>query len=263
MMSFYTAGDSQITHCPAWCWVLKQGQPQWANPRILNIHSSPPGQNGRHFADDIFRCIFVNEKFYISIKISLKFVPKGPNDNYNPALVKIMAWRWIGDKPLSESMLTRFTDALHCRGDLKFGPSWQAPKLSWWSKMLCHKYMGPPATTWGHQQCSLDYDSSFTWIILFNRNIPFANIWERLKSQQPIRFFVIDRFIFLPHPIPLHENRIQIWILYCLLYISTLSRYSQNSHWVLCGAQTMCMWYTNLSNYHKNKVGGHFSLVYL
>ena len=45
-----------------------------------------PGQNGRHFADDIFRCNFVNEKFYILIQISLKFVPKGPIDN-NPALV--------------------------------------------------------------------------------------------------------------------------------------------------------------------------------
>ena len=42
------------------------------------INPSPPGQNGHHFAEDIFRCIFVNEKFYILIKISLKFVPKGP-----------------------------------------------------------------------------------------------------------------------------------------------------------------------------------------
>ena len=36
--------------------------------------SYPPGKNGRHFADDIFKCIFVNEKFCILIKISLKFV---------------------------------------------------------------------------------------------------------------------------------------------------------------------------------------------
>ena len=43
------------------------------------------GQNDRHLADDIFRCIFANEKFCILIKISLKFVPKGPIDN-NPAL---------------------------------------------------------------------------------------------------------------------------------------------------------------------------------
>ena len=39
-----------------------------------------PGQNGRDFADDIFKCIFVNEKFCISIRISLKFVPNGPVD---------------------------------------------------------------------------------------------------------------------------------------------------------------------------------------
>ena len=51
-----------------------------------------------------------NEKFCILIKISLTFVPKGPIDN-PPALVKIMAWHWIGDKPLSEPMLTRLTDA--------------------------------------------------------------------------------------------------------------------------------------------------------
>ena len=50
------------------------------------INSSPPGQNGRHLADDIFRFIFVNENFYILIKISLKFFPKGPIGN-NPALV--------------------------------------------------------------------------------------------------------------------------------------------------------------------------------
>ena len=33
-----------------------------------DINSSSPGQNGHHFADDIFRCIFVNEKFCISLK---------------------------------------------------------------------------------------------------------------------------------------------------------------------------------------------------
>ena len=38
------------------------------------------------------------------IKISLKFVPKGPIDN-NPELIQIMAWRQPGDKPLSEPMM--------------------------------------------------------------------------------------------------------------------------------------------------------------
>ena len=40
--------------------------------------------------------IFVNEKFFILIQISPKFVPKGPIDS-NPALVWIMAWRRIGN----------------------------------------------------------------------------------------------------------------------------------------------------------------------
>ena len=51
-----------------------------------HIKSSFPGQNGCHCADDIFRCIFVNEKLCILIKISLKIVPTGPIEN-NLALV--------------------------------------------------------------------------------------------------------------------------------------------------------------------------------
>ena len=46
----------------------------------------------------------MNENVRISIKISLKFVPKGPSNN-NPALVQIMAWRRSGDEPLSEPMM--------------------------------------------------------------------------------------------------------------------------------------------------------------
>ena len=34
-------------------------------------------QNGNHFEDDFFKCIFLNENAWISIDISLKFVPKG------------------------------------------------------------------------------------------------------------------------------------------------------------------------------------------
>ena len=68
---------------------------------IRLINSLRPRQNGRHFADDIFKCIFLNENAWIPIKISLKFVPKGPINDI-PALVQIMAWRRPGDKPLSE-----------------------------------------------------------------------------------------------------------------------------------------------------------------
>ena len=61
-------------------------------------------ENGCSFQDDIFKCIFLNENVWNSIKISLKFVPKGPINNI-PALVQIMAWCRPGDKPLSEPMM--------------------------------------------------------------------------------------------------------------------------------------------------------------
>ena len=47
-----------------------------------------------------------NETVRILIKISLKFVAKGPISNI-PSLVQIMAWHQPGAKPLSEPMLVR------------------------------------------------------------------------------------------------------------------------------------------------------------
>ena len=71
-----------------------------------HLNTFIPRQNGRHFPDDIFRWIFLNENVWIAVKISLKFVPKGPINNI-PALVQIMAWRRSDDKPLSETMMVR------------------------------------------------------------------------------------------------------------------------------------------------------------
>ena len=68
---------------------------------VLYFNSLRPRPNRRHFADDIFKWIFLNED--VRISISLKFVPKG-SINKIPALVQIMAWRRPGDKPLSEPM---------------------------------------------------------------------------------------------------------------------------------------------------------------
>ena len=65
-----------------------------------------PRQNGRHFPNDTFKCIFLNENIYISINISLKFVPKVQINNI-PTLVSIMAWHRPVDKPLSEAMMVR------------------------------------------------------------------------------------------------------------------------------------------------------------
>ena len=63
---------------------------------LAAVNTLRPRPNGRHFADDTFKRIFVNENVRISIKISLKFVPKGRISNI-PALVQIMVWRRPGD----------------------------------------------------------------------------------------------------------------------------------------------------------------------
>ena len=65
-----------------------------------SVNTLKPRQNGRHFPDDIFKCIFLNENIWTLIEISPEFVPKGPINNI-PALVQIMAWHRPDDKPLS------------------------------------------------------------------------------------------------------------------------------------------------------------------
>ena len=62
------------------------------------------GQNSHHFADDVFKCIFVNEQVLISLKISLEFVPNVRANNI-AALVQTIAWRRPGDKSLSEQTM--------------------------------------------------------------------------------------------------------------------------------------------------------------
>ena len=81
----------------------------WLNTTINRVKGTyfnalRPRQNGRHFADDTFKRIFLKENVRILLKISMKFVPKVRINNI-PALVQ--AWRRPGDKPLSEPMLVR------------------------------------------------------------------------------------------------------------------------------------------------------------
>ena len=86
-----------------WRWVRSLGA--WINMmNMLVVNTLWPRQNSRHFADNIFKCIFLNGNARILIAISLKFVPRGPFNNI-PALVQIMAWHWPGDKPLYEPMM--------------------------------------------------------------------------------------------------------------------------------------------------------------
>ena len=95
---------------------MRLSRPYWINPLR-------PRQNGRHFADDIFKCIFLNENVFISIKISLKFIPKGPINNI-PALIQIMVGRRPGDKPLSEPMMVKLPTHICVTR-----PQWIAPNF--------------------------------------------------------------------------------------------------------------------------------------
>ena len=80
---------------------------------LSSSNSLRPRQNGLRFTYDNFKCIFFNENVIIAIKISLKFLSKGPIHNIS-ALDQIMAWQRIGDKPSSEPMMTQFNDAYMC-----------------------------------------------------------------------------------------------------------------------------------------------------
>ena len=73
---------------------------------VAMVNTLRPRQSGHHFADDIFKWIFLNENVWISINISQNFVAMGPINNITK-LVKVMAWRRSGDKPLSEPMMVR------------------------------------------------------------------------------------------------------------------------------------------------------------
>ena len=89
-----------------WIWVnVRLSHYQWSDSKNI-INTLRPRQNGCHLPNDIFKWIFLNENVWISINISLRFVPRGPINNI-PILVQVMAWRRPGDKPLSEPMMVR------------------------------------------------------------------------------------------------------------------------------------------------------------
>ena len=123
------------------------------------LNSLRPRQNGRLFADDIFKCIFLNESVRISITISLKFVPKGLFNNI-PALVPIMAWHRLGDKPLSEAMMVK--QATHM---CVTRPQW----VKWWSGSLSEPKIF----------CMYD----ILWKYNISRNHTFWNITNSTESQ--------------------------------------------------------------------------------
>ena len=92
---FFAENVGQLWYCRKWGkWGLSWEELECVANAICVLHDniiiiflfnlSFPGQIGRHFADDIFRCILLDGKFFIII-IPMKFVPEGRIDN-NPSL---------------------------------------------------------------------------------------------------------------------------------------------------------------------------------
>ena len=98
----YDARRYKLIEIGIWPFISKSQQP--ATFQCQGINTLRPRQNGRHFQDDIFKCIFSNEDVWISLKNSMKVLPKVRIYNV-PALVQIMYCRRPGDKQLSETMM--------------------------------------------------------------------------------------------------------------------------------------------------------------
>ena len=81
VMAWCRTGDKSFPELI--CSILGEGR-----PRGITFNTLIPSQNGRHFADDIFKCTFFNGKVWFPIEIPPKFVPKSPIDNI-PTLVQI------------------------------------------------------------------------------------------------------------------------------------------------------------------------------
>ena len=118
---------------------------------MLDFNTLRPRQNGRLFADDIFKRILLNETIRISTQNSLKFIPKGLINN-NPALVQIMAWRRPGDKPLFEPIMVTLLTHICVTRPQWVNPLWSSEAM-WWhrsasafSQLLAFCLMAPNNT---------------------------------------------------------------------------------------------------------------------
>ena len=139
-------------------------------PRLcgtLFINTLRPRQHGRHFADDTFKRIFLNENVIISIKISLMFVPKDPINNI-PALVQIMAWRRPGDKPLSEAMMV---------------------------SLLTHICVTRPQWENACQSCGIICHFSDMFVMKTTTQAKQAKIRASSCSYIPINSYILERFL--------------------------------------------------------------------
>ena len=154
---FPICGQQLYTGCIGWVHQFSLLQDRRPQPRsgCHRLNTLRPRQDGLHFPDDIFKWIFFNEIVWISTKISLKFVPRGPINNIT-ALVQIMTWRGSGEKPWPEPMMVSLlTHICVTRSQWVNTHIWYFVLLTLWPKQdivqhvlsYCLGFRWPPVTT--------------------------------------------------------------------------------------------------------------------
>ena len=181
------------TYC---CWPLIT----WS---AIAYNTTRPRQHGRHFADNIFKCIFLNENAWTLIAISLKFVPEGPINNI-PALVQIMVhymnqW-WHSLLNLYASLCLSELRSLQGNRDEPSRPVNRLRPLNPFIVTVSNVVSDPPEwATQGDgglrsQQCNG---------LMFTYNISTVNIWN-LNPLRAISFQREHKHIFTFYVIPPH-----------------------------------------------------------
>ena len=116
-----------LTHFRLLKILLKFVRGRWLRRSLNTLR---PIQNGCHFPDDIFKCVFLNGNVWISIRISLNFVSEVPIDN-EPSLLQMMAWSRPGVKAVFIEREKAVLDIWIQRGSNK----------QWWNIRCLHVYI--------------------------------------------------------------------------------------------------------------------------
>ena len=198
-----------------------------------NLNALRPRQNGRHFADDIFKSIFLSDNVSIPIKISLKFVPNGPIHNI-PAMFQIMAWRRPGDKPLSESVMVSL-------------PTHICVTRSLWVYALDHifgvvccargRYQGQGQVIASHTWDVITYTCPYPWYLILTQHSTFIcteinRYFSRINFQWNVYINKLPT-IFVHFPPFSRLSLLMLFLLIHWIYDRTI---------VLCDGNNLEMW---------------------
>ena len=80
--------------------VSEREEGEFASSLKIIIYILRPVQNGKHFAHNILKCVFLNENINILIQILLELVHEDLVDNKS-TLVQQMAWCWTVNKAIN------------------------------------------------------------------------------------------------------------------------------------------------------------------